>query len=538
MNAPVSDSPSSSATLRGAAWIACVALVLIASRGLWPIVPVEGDDQGVIFGVEGMVSSSPELLARRYLFPIQPGSYDVLAAAVRLTGVSAQTVFASATVFGAALFAVSGAGLLSAALSIPFVFALLAMLACQETVAAACYLNTSALAGGVALLSLVPFARRARRSLLLLGGVGLGVAGWLRGDALLVAPATLPLLALHDGWGARALRDTALAAFVAIIAFLALRQLSGAPLSAAIATFAGRAPESSTLRMTRDALLTLLSPALLLASLAGVVWLAARKKGTLLLLLAAGLIPTALAYRDALVSTKYLYYTIPFALLPGLLLLRTLLAQRRRTTLALLALAATADAVAGLRVLPSEARFFSAPPAAFSTSFVLGSRTIKVVLGGGDVIPNEDGFRLRTGHLFAAETWRREKLHQQARLAEIRAFVETHSSETLYFAGWLPEQLALRELFAAGFLPRDSVTFTQWHRGTRSIELRFLGHVGSPYQPAGPAPSPTLGRDPLLIGLYGNQVSPTELADGRHWRVATAPAQGFVTLYRRSSESR
>lgn len=538
MNVSAPASPTSPAVLRGSAWIACAALVLIASRGIWPIVPVEGDEQGVLFGVEGMVSSSPALLARRYLFPIQPGSYDALAAAVRLTGVSAQTVFATATVVGATLFAASGAWLLSAALSIPFVFALLGMLACQETVSAACYLNTSALAGGVVLLSLVPFARRARLPLLLVGGAGLGIAGWLRGDALLVAPTALPLLALHDGWSARTFRDTALAAGVAVLVFLGLHQLSGAPLSAAVAAFAGRTADSGTLRMTRDALLTLLSPALLLASIAGVVGLVARKKGTHLALVAAGLVPSALAYRDALVSTKYLYCTIPFALVPALLLISDLLARRRRIALALVALAATADAVAGIRVLPSEARFFSAAPAAFSVSLPLGSRTIAIVLGGGDVIPNEDGFRLRTGHLFAAETWRQEKLHQQTCLAEIRSFVEGASSETLYFAGWLPEQLALRELFAAGFRPQAPTDFSVWRRGPQTIALHFLGHVGSPYQPAGPAPAAALGRAPLFIGLYGDKVPPTELADGRHWHAVSSPAEGFVTLYRRSSDFR
>lgn len=492
MNTAAPVSPSSSAALRGAAWIACAALVLVASRGLWPVMPVEGDDQGVLFGIEGMVSSSPERLARRYLFSIQPGSYDVLATAVRLTGASAQTAFATATAAGAALFAASGAWLLSAALSIPFVFALLAMLACQETVAAACYLNTSALAGGVALLSLVPFSRRSPLPLLLLGGAGLGFAGWLRGDALLVAPA-------------------------------------------ALATYASVPADTGTLRTTRDAVLTLLSPALLLAALAGTLWLALRKTWRLLALLAAGVVPTVLAYGHALATPKYLYYTIPFALVPALALLRFLFEGRRRGTLPLLALAAATDAVAGVRVVPPEARYFSNSPAPVCQTFPFGSRRIELVLGGGDVIPNEDGFRLRTGQLFAAETWHREKLHQRACLDAIRTALEGPSDETVYFAGWLPEQLAIRELFAAGFHP-ENTAFSAWRRGAQTVALRYLGHVGSPFQPVGPAPAPSVGREPLLIGSYGGRVPPTELRDGRRWRAISEPAEGFVTLYRRAPQ--
>jgi len=526
----------SPAALRRAAWVACALLVLVASRGVWPIVPVEGDDQGVIFGIDGTVTASPELLARRYLFEIQPGTYPVLATFVRLTGLSAQNAFAIATVFGAALFALSGAWLLSTALSFPFVFALLAMLACQETIAAACYLNTSALAGGVALLALLPFARGARLPLLLLGGAGLGIAGWLRADVLLASPAALALLALRDGLSTKTVRSTALAAVTALVVFLGLRQASGASFAAAFAAYASIPTNTGTLRTARDAILTLLSPGLLLLAVAGTFSLLAQKSWRLLALVIAGVVPTALAYGHALVSTKYLYCLIPFALVPALVLLRSLLARRSRAAVTLFALAATADAVAGIRLLPPDAQFFSPAPHLGSLTLPVGSRMIQVALGGGDVIPNEDGFRLRTGQLFAAETWRREKLEQRARLAAIRAVLETSADETVYFAGWLPEQLALRELFAAGFRPRSAADFTSWHRGAKTVMLRFLGHIGSPFQSAGPAATPERGNHPLLIGSYGGKVPPTELADGRRWQVASDPSEGFVTLYRRAPQ--
>lgn len=534
--AAVNSSSASLSPARVLAWLGCAVLALAALRGVQPIVPVEGDEQGVLFGVEGMVRGTPELLARRYLFEVQPGSYQTLAALVRWLGVSPEAAFATTTLFGAALFAVAGAGLLSLTCSIAFPYALLAMLWCQETITAACYLNTTTLAASVAVLSLLPFARNARRAALLAGGCGLGIAGWLRGDALLISPAALALLVHRRGFVWSAVRDTALAATLAIVVFWLLREASGAPLREGLTAYATLSSDVASLRTTRDVIVTLLSPALLLLSVAGLLWLGATRSYALLFVALAGVVPALLAYRGALVSTKYLYCTVPFAVLPAVALLRTFAAHcaawrpsTRVLACGAAALLAAGDLGAGVRLLRGETCYYAPAPAWVSVE--IGSSQRRLVLGGGDIIPNEDGFRLRTGHLFAPEVWRREKLHQTAQLEQFHAIAERETNATIFFAGWLPEQMAARELFRAGFTPRATPTGARWTRDARTIETVFLGHVGSPHQPPGLAPA--RAGVCYFVGLYGGKVPLTELADGARWQPVSAPTEGFITLYRR-----
>jgi hypothetical protein len=539
MTAPESRPFASARPVRVAAWLGCLLLALIASRGVWPVVPVEGDEQGVLFGVDGMVRGSSDLLARRYSYDVQPGSYQLLALFARISRTSAEPVFAVATIAGAVLFAVGSAWLLSLVVSLPFACALLAMLWCQETVAAACYLNTSALAGAVAIFSLVPFARGSRWPLLILGGVGLGCAGWLRGDALLVSPAALPLLSAKRGSIARALGETTLAAAAALTSFLLLREASDAPLREGLAAYGSLPHDVGTARTARDVLLTLLSPGLLALGVIGLGWLALRRAWTLLFLVLAGIVPTALAYHGALVTTKYLYYALPFALVPALALLRSLAIRCgawrpafRRCTLVGLGFAATADLVAGFRLLPEEARYFQPAPSWAAMPFPVVRPRGELHLGGGDVIPNEDGFRVRTGHLFASAAWHREKLHQQQQLALIRASLALGSDCTFHLAGWLPEQIISRELFLAGFVPRPDGRRTRWQRGMQIVDTCFVGS-DEPSEPAGEAEPLMLGGNSYLINLYGGKAPPAELPDGRHWHALSLPTEGFITLYRR-----
>src|SRR6185295_12734668 len=101
-----------------------------------------------------------------------------------------EIIFGLATVAGALAFAVAGARLLQILLGWPLGWMLVGMLCCQEVTTAACYLNTSALAGGPALLGII-LSRRPDRFGWLGAGLALAVAGWLRADSLLVAPACL-----------------------------------------------------------------------------------------------------------------------------------------------------------------------------------------------------------------------------------------------------------------------------------------------------------------------------------------------------------
>ena len=516
------------------------------SYGVWPIVPLEGDDQGVMFGVEGMVRGDPVLGHMRYLYEVQPGAYHVLARLTRLTGASIQTVFGCATIAGAAAFALAGAWLLRTLLAWPLAWTLVAMLWCQEVTAAACYANTSALAGGAAILAVL-LASRPERLAWLWSGLVLALAGWLRADSLLVAPACLGLAYWRQAaWGPAALRTLAIAA-TAAAGVAGLYWLSGASLQQGFETYAGRGYFLSGWRTLAETPALLLSPVLAVSTLIGSGLLLRRRAYGLGLVVISGLLPSLVAYGTSLSTPKYLYYVIPFALLPGLDLLGGLgrkMSQlpRRFAWLAGLGVVGVllADGLVGLRTLQPAERYFTTSPT-LTDLFQIKTRTktFGLVVGPGELLINADGFRLRAGQWFAPGCWHREKSRMQTELATLHNRLADGYDLTLYWSGWLPYQMARRELLATGFRPADLSTFEQtvnyqgdWCKLGRVVHLSFLGYIGSPYQAPGLAPAGSTSSDTYFIG-DGARRPVTELADGRRWQLVSTVPEGFISLYQR-----
>lgn len=519
-------------------WAVCLLLLAGAAPGLTPIVPLEGDDQGVLFGLEAMARGDPLLLHWRYAYEIQPGFYHFVLGLQRAFGGDFPTWFQAATIGGAALFAGASAWLIHTVLSVPFAWSLASIIWCQESLAAASYLNTSALACGVAAVAFLPFATTSKRSGLLLGGVGLGVAGWLRADSLLIAPAAAALLGWKQSWHARSLTTLGFATLAGLATLLLLRELSGSPLREAFSAYGARPNFVGSFRTSRDAILTWMSPAMLAAACVGALLLLQQRRYSILLIIATGIGPTALLYGGSLVTTKYLYAALPFAVLPAVVALSrlwqwasTLSPLPRRAVLAALAIGASADLMAGIRVMPAEAQFLgpSSPQVSFAT-FELAGRPLSLGLGAGDCIPNEDGFRVRTGHFFAGAEWHREKLHLATVLGEFDTLLAQPGHRSCYVTAWLPEQLLKRQLLRAGFKP-ETAAARRWTRDASVVTVEFL-LPSVPRESRVPAAPNALPE--ICLSVYGGQVPPEELNDGRHWRVQIQPARGLVTLYSRN----
>jgi hypothetical protein len=510
------------------------------SYGVWPITPVEGDEQGVIFGVEGMLRHDDMLLRSRYKYDVQPGSYHLLAALARLTGASVETVFGATTVAGALGFAVAGAWLLKQMLAWPVAWTLAAMLWAQEVTAAACYSNTSALAGGIAILA-VTLAAQSRPSGWLWSGVALAVAGWLRADSLLIAPACLGLAY----WQLRAWRPailrTAAIALIATIGVAGLYWLSGTSLHHAIEVYDTQmGPGLAGRRLWVDMPVQLLSPALVLAALGGSALMLWRREFALGLVILSGVVATLMVYGGVITTPKYLYYLVPFALLPALIFVGWL--ECLPTWLARLALAALllGDGLLGLRtLLPSERYFTTAPTGMSLAQIATGPKAIELVIGPGELVINCDGFRVRTGQFFAPLCWHREKERVRTDLAIIRSWLSGGRELTIYWANWLPGQIAVRELLAGGFRPSDASPSTAgtmsaeiWQRQGQVVRLHYLGYVGSISQSTGPAAASSTAADTYFIGDGANHPI-TELADHRRWHLLSAVPEGLVTLHQR-----
>ena len=537
---PAAPAPAGRAALawRSLPWLLVGLQLAWWSYGVWPVAPVEGDEQGVIFGVEGMLQHDEVRLDLRYKYDVQPGSYHLLALLARLTGAPVETVFGTVTVVGAVGFALAGAWLLRLLLGLPLGWTLAAMLWAQEVTTAACYSNTSALAGGIAILAVI-LAAHPRPSGWLCSGVALAVGGWLRADCLLVAPACLGLAFWQlRAWRPAILRTTAIAT-VATAGVAGLYWASGTSLLNAFGVYDTEMGAGLGGRqLWVDLPVQMLSPALVLAAAGGAALMLRRRESALGLVVLSGCLATLVVYGGVITTPKYLYYVVPFALVPGLFLARLL--QRRPAWPGRLAVAAVllGDGLLGLRTLEPAQRFFTTAPT-WATLGPAGTRRLALVVGPGELVFNVDAFRVRTGQLFAPLCWHREKERMRADLTTIRSWLATGRDQTFFWSAWLPLQMAQRELLAAGFRPGKlkssapgAAPRVAWHRPGQVVHLGFLGYVGSNFQSPGPAAASTTGTDTYVIG--GNNWEPlTELADDRRWALLSATPEGLVALYQR-----
>lgn len=529
-------------------WLIALVLLGWSSQGIWPFVPVEGDEQGVIFGVNAMVRNDALLLPLRYLYEVQPGSYQLLSTLCRMTGAPVELIFGTVTAAGAVLFAFAGARLLGELCAIPFAWALVAMLWCQEVGTAAYYMNTSALAAGLAVAAISWAGRPASPASWLAAGLALGCAGWLRADSLLISPACLGLVHWRERrWPTALLRTAGIAAGALLTAAL-LFKLSDLSVTAPLQSYSGRPALLSSWREIRDMSVMLLSPALGLGVILGLVWLLHRRQHALCGVALLGMTPSLLAYGGSLTTPKYFYYLVPFALIPALALSRHL-ARRvaglspmpRRAWWAGLVLLAAGDQLVGLRILHDSTRLMTAAPTVLTLARVqLGSREPALVVGPGELITNDDGFRVRTGQAFAPWCWRREKIRLAGELAAVSAILGQGADSTFYWSSWFPRQLLFRELLAAGFVPENTARQDmmalydgRWRRGTQTVWVGFLGYIGSPDQPPGPAPASATPAATYFLGTYAGKWPITELNDPLAWQQVSAVAEGFVILHQR-----
>jgi hypothetical protein len=405
------EAPERPAYRRILIWLGLLLIAVAALHGILPFSPVEGDDQGVLNGLAEWPRDTDSFVAHSYLYAIQPGSYLLLHGLSQVLGLPALVAFGGLTIIGGLLFAVLAARLLADLTQWPFLGLLAMLLTFQECTAALRYANTSAFANALALAGVWLAWRAAEGRRLLLAGLCLAIAGWLRADALLIAPAVLPLRALKRGWSA-AWRETLSVAATAMISFSALLFLSGVSPSGLPQAFGERKSFSLPHEVIANGPLALgyvASAAALGGLVAGLgfprcrpfVWVAL-----------AGCGPTLVAYGLSLTTPKYLHGAIPFLVLPALVGAKAL-TGRSGLGLALVvgvAVLHLAEGAIGVRTSAPEFRRYQ--PASLAFESVVGHRRTRPVLAGfgeGEILGTADGPRLRTGWLWSGSVWRRCK---------------------------------------------------------------------------------------------------------------------------------
>lgn len=533
-------------------WPRLIATLLAAhlawlAIGIFPVAPLEGDEQGVINGATAMSRGEPDYFGLSYLPEIQPGSYALLSGASRTSGIPVETIFAVGTVIGAALFAWFAAILLALLLGLPRWVALVGLLWNQEIFSAAYYLNTTALGMWLTLVALLIACRpptwRTGTAIMLC----LAVAGWIRIDCLLPAPAIPVLLYLASKDLRRSSRFTALIAIGSLILVGTLYRCSGITWTNLSSTYAGRGGIEGWWATIRF-LPLLLSPLVCLISLGGTVLLVTRRQWRLLILVVAGCVATLPIYGTSLSTTKYFYHLVPFMLIPAFFAGRQILdwmarlsAAWRKRLAVVFSLAAIADQTVALQTSSPEFRRYAAEPILTDLVSLRGhSRLAHLVIGAGEIIPTADGFRLRGGAWFAPWVWHREKKAMLAQLSHLDTICRNSPHVTIYYSGWLPYQMAVRTLRLGGYSFQDrptsnSMSFTgNWTQAERQVRIQYLPYRTSPFFDPSYHPENLTGQQTYFIGDLSGIQPITELSDAGEWTpLASEYLWNFITIYRR-----
>lgn len=459
-------------------WLPRVILLLLGlhfGRGVLPFTPVEGDELGVVNGLQAWARGTGDFADAAYSYPIQPGSYHLLHFLNQLTGAPELAVFCATTALAVVAFIFLSSILVSRVTGLRAAWVAVALLLMQEITTAAFYANTNAIAAVALMAGLVVAQRAESRAARWTAGLLIGLGGWLRLDSLLLSPVVLVLRLGHVPSG-RALRETAEIALVSCAALLAACAACGLSLEMSWREFMGRDNFSQwqPLRVNGWFALGFVASA---TSMIGTVWLClTRRWNQLGLAVTASGLPLVV-YGGSFVSPKYFYYGAPLMLLPALSLLAGLLgaAGRPRRWLAFGLLAAFAgEALFGVQTASQFRRFDPSPPRIALGPVAVAGKSLTLGLGEGEIMQTADGPRLRGGQFWAPLVWHREKVamrEETARLAGILrddppALVLT--STYLSFGvvdGWLRQhgyQVGPRQPFQA-----NRSSFTTNCQGTR-----------------------------------------------------------------------
>lgn len=531
-------------------WLLAALLALNFAAGIFPFSPVEGDEQGIVNGLNEMVRGATDYYGLRYDYEFQSGTYQIVLALHSVFGGDVAAIYFVLSASCAVAVIALSAWLIADLAAVPFAWALCLALLCQELMTAAYYANTSTVGAFWALLGL-GLLLRAGAGRTVAAGVCLGLAGWCRIDSLMLAPAALVLTARRTGYGP-ALRRTAWVAAISSVALTLLLLSVGLTWPRVWHHFAELRDTVGVLGygFTLANLHYETSLVLTACAVAGLVVSCVRRDGFIGAFFVSVAIPGAYVHGDYLASPKYLYYLAPVLATCAAVALRTVLSagrtagwEKARVLAGLVVVALAAEYLTAPRTSTAAFRRFTpAPTCATLVSFRLGAKPANWVVGPGEVVPNADGFRVRAGYGFAPWVWRREKQSALTELARLRTVIGRPREYAILAYTYLGHQCALGELRARGFRWVETQRYPgspdhhadRWERGGERCWLVWINH--SPDDVAAFAYyADRFGRMPRYFFNDLGELAANRLFDraAPEWRQLSPRADGLLTLYER-----
>lgn len=413
--------------------------LLYVSLGLWPILPLEGDETAIANGAAQLAQTPTLDRNELYRYHFQPLPYTVLASGARWLGIEPLTTLGVLTWLGFFSFFGFSIRFCSRLVGISFAAAGLVLLLFQETYTAAYYANTSMIAAGLLAPAALLRTRGTWRASL---GAGLlaALAIMCRFDALLMLPVLAVIgLERNRAWLVR----SALFAGSAVLALLVLMGLLGVSL----ASIRGEVTAHTTLcTMVGFALMNYLTLFNFFVGALAVVGLGVclvRRDWTILTVSLLGLVPLVAAYGRSVTTPKYMLFAIPFVALAVAVALRWV-AQLRN-----LRWRAVALLLVAVFYLQQYAWHLTGP--SIQEQFTKPNE---------DICWTADAFRMRTAFAMAPWMWSNLKSYAAANLAtcdrELRKYTAENptgdivANTTDY---WLSNNALVYEMRQCGYSP-------------------------------------------------------------------------------------
>ncbi len=467
-------------------WLAFIILVAYFAYGIVPIVPVEGDDLGIVNGAVQMEQGGISARSLAYRYEVQSGTYIAIRFLHRVFNVDILQAFGWLSGICSLLFVILSAWLVSRLVPLAVPLCGVFLLLFQEATTSGYYANSTVVAALFSVLALLVVTSGDRFPALIVAGILFGIAAWMRLDALVITPATLVLL-YKDDWK-QAVGKTTIVAGATVVTTLATLYLSGGSIEGVLKY------SDIHLAGTYDGTLKLAVPvvgganvkslagffSVLLAGLLllGLIVMAVRRDWRTLVLFVAGTAPFFVYYFGTIVSPKYLYYLLPFFLLASLYPLSHL-KDRRKAAIVVVLAAAT---FIGQYPLGFRATFINKPYVAepFPTiATIVGIPvaeknigSVSLVLGAGSVLTTDDGYRLTSGLLFAPVLWHRHKSILEQEQNAFKTYFSGLADAERYFltTGWVSRQTIIHSLLNNGYqLESQQLEGTRevyrWRRG-------------------------------------------------------------------------
>jgi hypothetical protein len=478
------------------------ALALVwAAWGAWPIAPVECDSNTIATSIAALAHQGQSAYPLTYNFQGTSGTYAIVAALSRWTGVGTLTAFAVASALAALATLLIAANWIAQLTRTPMPYVALGLLLFQEATTSMWYPCSNTLAGLPLLLATLTALRATGWRGWIAAGALFGVAGVIRGDVVLFAP-IVGLALWRPGPMQRSVQAAlvagATAAFVTV-ATMAAAGVDFPKLFHAVGTVYGRTDAevptgSAAMQPWILYLVTTFGPVLPPLILLGWWRQGRNRQWHWLLLSVLGTLLPIVVLGKVVPSPKTYAWSIPLtglAVIEGCKFLVEQRGARWQWARVAMVLVLLGQLFLGLRLGLRSKPWGDADGFTLATlhrqTFADGPVAhLEVVLGAGTVLPTNDGWRLATGTFWAPAIWHRERLQRVAALDAIESWVRSDASA--HEPAWHAFCDAVSTVSMAAerndytFISREENPQTRqqeitWQRGDRRL-VQVLGDAG------------------------------------------------------------